>query len=359
MQADRQRNFVSDNHSGICPEAWHAMAEANSHHVDAYGRDQYTEKVCGLFREMFETECEVYFAFNGTAANSLALASICRSYHSILCHQISHVETDECAAPEFYTGGAKVLPIAGELGKLNPVGVEEAVKKRTDLHFPKAKALSLTQATEVGSVYKLNELKALKDTARELGLNIHMDGARFANAVAALSCSPREMIAQAGVDVLCFGGTKNGMSIGEVIILFNNELSQEFDFQLKQAGQLCSKMRYLSAPWLGMLQEDVWLKNAKTSNAMAQRLKIGMEEMGVEVLYPVEANSVFAKLDDRLIAGMLYRGWKFVKFIAAGGCRIMCSWDTTTEDVDAFLSDMRELLGGNEDRSGEVEIMSH
>jgi threonine aldolase len=186
-----------------------------------------------------------------------------------------------------------------------------------------------------------------------------MDGARFANAVATLNCSPREMIVQAGVDVLCFGGTKNGMGMGEVIILFNKELSQEFDFQLKQSGQLCSKMRYLSAPWLGMLQDDVWLKNAQTSNAMAQRLKVGMEGIGIEVLYPVEANSLFAKLDDRLIAGMLYRGWKFVKFIAAGGCRIMCSWDTRNEDVDAFLADLNELHGNDEDRNGEVEIMSH
>ncbi len=335
------------------------MEQANSDHVDAYGRDQYTQRVCDLFREMFETDCEVYFAFNGTAANSLALASICRSYHSLLCHQNSHVLTDECAAPEFFTGGTKVLPIAGEFGKLDPVGVEEVVKRRTDLHFPKAKALSLTQATEVGTIYKLDELKALSEVAHQWELNIHMDGARFANAVATLKCSPKELVEQAGVDVLCFGGTKNGMGMGEVIILFNKELSREFDYRLKQAGQLCSKMRYLSAPWLGMLEEDVWLKNAHLSNAMAQRLKAGMEEMGIEILYPVEANSVFAKLDDRLIAGMLFRGWNFVKFIAAGGCRIMCSWDTTHEDVEAFLTDLKELLGNDEDRTGEVKIISH
>ena len=359
MEADRQRNFVSDNHSGICPEVWQAMEMANRNHVDAYGRDQYTDEVCGLFRELFETDCDVFFAFNGTAANSLALASICRSYHSILCHGISHVETDECGCPEFFSGGAKVISIEGKQGKLIPESVREVVERRVDLHFPKAKALSLTQATEVGTIYNVDELRALGDVARETGLNIHMDGARFANAIETLKCKPKEITWEAGVDVLSFGGTKNGMGMGEVIILFNKDLSEEFDFRLKQAGQLCSKMRYLSAPWLGMLKEDVWLKNARNSNAAAQRLQVGLQGLGVELLYPVQANSVFAKLDDRLIAGMLYRGWKFVKFIAAGGCRIMCSWDTTTADVDAFLSDMGELMNSDEDRTSEVEIMSH
>ena len=335
------------------------MELANRDHVDAYGRDQYTQQVCDLLRELFETDCDVYFAFNGTAANSLALASICQSYHSILSHRISHVETDECGCPEFFTGGAKVLQIDGEDGKLNPAAIREAAQRRTDLHFPKAKALTLTQATELGTVYSVDELQAIHEAARDTGLNIHMDGARFANAIGTLQCSPKAMTWEAGVDVLSFGGTKNGMGMGEAIVIFNKELSSEFDYRLKQAGQLCSKMRYLSAPWLGMLENDVWLKNAENSNVAAQRLKAGLEELGVELLYPVQANSVFAKLSDRLIAGMLYRGWKFVKFIAAGGCRIMCSWDTTTEDVDAFLVDLKELVSNDEDRTDEVQIMSH
>ena len=359
MQVDRRRNFVSDNHSGLCPEAWLAMEEANRHHIDAYGRDQYTDKVCDLFRELFETDCEVYFAFNGTAANSLALSSICRSYHSMICHRISHVETDECGAPEFFTGGSKVIQVDGDNAKLHPSTIEALAQRRPDLHFPKVKGVSLTQATEVGTVYDPAELQALGELTNRLGLHIHMDGARFANALATLQCSPKDITWKAGVDILCFGGTKNGMAIGEVILIFNKELAHEFDYRLKQAGQLCSKMRYLSAPWLGMFEHDTWLKNARNSNAAAQRLKAGLEEMGIEILYPVQANSVFAKLDERLMAGMLYRGWKFVHFVAAGGCRIMCSWDTTTEDVDAFVKDMKELVESDEDRTDEVEIMSH
>lgn len=359
MQADRQRNFVSDNHSGVCPEVWQAMEKANHNHMDAYGRDRYTTKVCDLFREVFETDCEVFLVFNGTAANALALSSMCRSYHGILTHRLSHVETDECGAPEFFSGGAKVVSIDGEQGKVLPESVKSVVQKRPDVHFPKVNALSITQATEVGTVYNQGQLIELSELAESMNLSIHMDGARFANAVVTLDCLPKDITWKAGVDVLSFGGTKNGMAIGEAVIVFNKDLAKEFDYRLKQAGQLSSKMRYLSAPWLGMLRDDVWLNNARRSNTAAQRLKAGLTSLGLDVLFPVEANSVFAKLEDRLIAGMMYRGWKFVHFVAAGGCRIMCSWDTTTEDVDAFVADMKELVNSDEDRTGEVEIMRH
>ena len=186
-----------------------------------------------------------------------------------------------------------------------------------------------------------------------------MDGTRFANALATLQCSPKEISWQAGVDVLCLGGTKNGLAFGEALLFFNRDLAREFEFRLKQSGQLNSKMRFVSAPWVAMLEGYRWIKNAQSANAAAQALSRGLDGLGINLLYPVEGNSVFAQLSDRLAAGMLYRGWKFYEFIAAGGYRLMCSWDTTTKDVEAFISDMRELVESSEDRTSEVEILRH
>src|SRR4051812_2694643 len=179
-----RRQFASDNYSGICPEAWQSLEEANRGHARSYGDDIYTARAADLIRALFETDCEVFFAFNGTAANSLALASLCQSYHSILCHEFAHIETDECGAPEFFSNGAKILPLAGAEGKLHPDAIRHALTRRSDVHFPKPRVVSLTQSTEMGTVYDLNELEQLAQTAREFDLAIHMDGARFANAVA-------------------------------------------------------------------------------------------------------------------------------------------------------------------------------
>src|SRR5882762_11864710 len=201
-KAARIRHFASDNYSGICPEAFAAMGEANQQHEVSYGDDTWTEKASDLIREVFEADCEVFFVFNGTSANSLSLASLCQSYHSILCHEMAHVEVAECGAPEFFANGTKVLLLPGQGGKIEPQAIERAVNKRTDIHYPKPRALSLTQATEVGSVYSLDELRALTETARRLNLRVQMDGARFANAVAALGISPGEMTWKSGVAVL-------------------------------------------------------------------------------------------------------------------------------------------------------------
>src|SRR5947199_862021 len=206
----RRRQFASDNYAGICPEAFAAMTEANEGHEISYGDDSWTDKASNLIRDVFETNCEVFFVFNGTSANSLSLASLCQSYHSILCHELAHVEVAECGAPEFFANGTKVLLLEGADGKIEPKAIERAVNKRTDLHYPKPRALSLTQATEVGTIYSLDELRALTDVARKFQLRVQMDGARFANAVAALGVTPKEITWRSGVDVLCFGGTKNG-----------------------------------------------------------------------------------------------------------------------------------------------------
>lgn len=346
-QTPRARHFASDNYAGICPEALQALLEANEGHEVSYGDDSWTEKASNLLREVFETDCEVFFVFNGTSANSLSLASLCQSYHSILCHEMAHVEGSECGAPEFFANGTKVLLLPGENGKIDPKSIEKAVNKRTDIHYPKPKALSLTQATEVGTVYSLDELAELAEVARHFHLRVQMDGARFANAVVSLGVTPKELTWEAGVDVLCFGGTKNGLAVGEAVVFFNRELAREFDYRCKQGGQLASKMRFLSAPWVGMLQDGAWLRHAKHSNAMAKRLEAALRPLPkVQVSYPVESNAVFANIPAALVEAMHQRGWKF--YTNVGGwedSRLMCSWDTIAEDVDAFGADLRALTG--------------
>jgi len=342
----RPRHFASDNYSGICPEAWTAMTEANHGHEVSYGNDNWTQKAADLLREVFEKDCEVFFVFNGTAANSLSLASLCQSYHSVLCHELAHIETSECGAPEFFANGSKILTLPGTNGKVLCADVEHAVNRRSDLHYPKPRVLSLTQATEVGTVYSPQEIGALATTARRLGLRVHMDGARFANAVAALGVKPKEITWQAGVDVLCFGGSKNGIALGECIVFFNRELAAEFEYRCKQGGHLASKMRFLSAPWVGMLRDGAWLRHAAQGNAMAKRLEAGLRQLpGVKIGYPVESNSVFARIPEAARAGLDARGWKYYTgVITPDESRLMCSWDTTAEDVDAFVADLGEIL---------------
>ncbi len=339
-----RRQFASDNYAGVCPEAWAAMTEANAGHEVSYGDDSWTARAADLIRDVFETNCEVFFVFNGTSANSLSLASLCQSYHSILCHEIAHVEVSECGAPEFFANGTKVLLLPGADGKIDPAAIERAVNKRTDIHYPKPRGLSLTQATEVGTVYSVDELKALWGVARQFGLRIHMDGARFANAVVALGVKPKEITWQAGVDVLSFGGTKNGIAVGEAVVFFNHDLAQEFDYRCKQGGQLASKMRFLSAPWVGMLQDGAWLRHAQHANGMARRLGAAMRGLPrIQIAFPVQTNAVFATIPDDLVQGMYRRGWKFYVNVGVDYARLMCSWDTTEGDVDAFAADLREL----------------
>ena len=269
--------FASDNTAGICPEAWAALAAANRGRLPSYGNDEWTVRACDLLRGVFETDCEVYFVFNGTAANSLALASLCQSYHSIVCHEYAHVETDECGAPEFFSNGTKILVAGGPAGKLDPAQVEHVILKRTDIHYPKPRVLSLTQSTEWGTVYSVDELRTLTDLARRHGLAVHMDGARFANAAAALAgrggIKPADFTWRAGVDVLCFGGTKNGMNTSEAVVFFNKQLAREFDYRCKQAGQLASKMRFLSAQWVGLLQDGAWLRHAAHANRLTRKTR--------------------------------------------------------------------------------------
>ena len=348
VSAPRQRlQFASDNAAGICPEAWASLQAANAGHTPAYGEDEWTERACNLLREIFEIDCQVFFVYNGTAANSLALAAMCESYHSIICHQEAHLETDECGGPEFFSNGTKVLLVGGEDGKIDLDRVRHTVERRTDVHYPKPRVLSITQATEMGTVYSAAELDAVSETARRLGLRLHMDGARFANAVAALGVSPKEITWKVGVEVLCFGGTKNGMPVGDAIVFFDRQLAEDFAYRCKQAGQLHSKMRFIAAPWIGLLEGGAWLEHARHANACALRLASGLREVeGVEILAPTQANAVFAQLPGVVREGLRERGWQFYTFIGAGGARFMCSWQTVEEDIEGLLRDVQELSSG-------------
>ncbi len=330
----------------MCPESWAALQQANRDHVPGYGDDAWTERARALIRQVFETDCDVHFVFNGTAANSLALSALCRSHHAVLCHQTAHIETDECAAPEFFSGGARVIALPGEQGKLAAPSIEAFVQTgRGDVHSSRPQAVSLTQATESGTVYSVEQVRAIGGVCRNLGLHLHMDGARFANAVVALGVAPRELTWQAGVDVLCFGATKNGAAVGEAVVFFNRELAREFDYKCKQAGQLASKMRFLSAPWVGLLQDGAWLRHAAHANRMAEVLEASLRALrGVEILFPRQANSVFVRLPSAVAEALRGRGWKFYDFVAQGGARLMCSWDTTEDDITHLTNDLRVAL---------------
>ncbi|MHB8057620.1 MAG: threonine aldolase family protein [Desulfuromonadaceae bacterium] len=326
--------FASDNYAGVCPEAMKAMQEANGGFVSSYGDDLWTERACQHLRQVFETDCQVFFVFNGTAANSLALASLCRSYHSVVCHELAHVETDECGAPEFFSNGTKLLHVNGPGGKLDLTEVERTITRRSDIHYPRPKVLSLTQVTEVGTVYTPGEILAASELAKRYGMRVHMDGARFANAVVSLDVAPAEITWRAGVDVLCLGGAKNGMAIGEAVVFFDRELANEFDYRCKQAGQLASKMRFISAPWVGMLEGGAWLRNARHANTCAALLEKNLAVInGVRVMYPRQGNSVFVEMPETVAAILRAAGWNFYSFIGSGGARFMCSWQTTELDV--------------------------
>ena len=345
MSPDAGRHeFASDNTAAICPEAWEALKEANAGGAPSYGDDRWTARVRDRVREIFEADCDVYFVFNGTAANALALAQVCQSFHGVICHEHAHIQTDECGAPEFFTKGSKLLLIGGPDGKIEIGQAEAVVARQNEPHSHKPRAISIAQATEFGTVYTRNEIAAIADFARTRELFLHIDGARFANAIASLNCAPKAITWEVGVDVLCFGGTKNGTAAGELVIFFKKEISREFDYRVKQAGQLGSKMRFLAAPWLGLLTNDVWLRNAqhanRTAGHLAQRLR---NEAKIDIVFPVDANAVFARMNEQLVRDLHARGWHFYKFVEPDVYRLMCSWSTTEATISDFITDVLSL----------------
>ncbi|MGE0697876.1 MAG: low specificity L-threonine aldolase [Hyphomicrobiaceae bacterium] len=337
------QQLASDNQAGICPEALAALLAANSEgHEPSYGDDRWTAELKARIRTVLEApRAEAFLVFNGTSANALTLAQLCRPFEATICHALSHIETDEAAAPEFFSGGAKLLTADTPGGKLTPEAVERLARRYEGFHHVKARALSLTQSTELGTVYTPAELRALAATARRHGLQVHMDGARLANAVASLGCRPAEIVTAAGVDVLSFGATKNGLAVGELIVFLDPTLADAFAWRVKQGGQLASKMRFLAAPWCALLADDVWLRNARHANLMARRLRDGIAAIrGVSLMQPVEANAVFADIPVAAQAAVRAKGWRFYTFLGETGCRLMCAWDTEPGTIDRFCADL-------------------
>jgi threonine aldolase len=343
---EHRRQFASDNNAGFCPEVLEALRSLNPGHVVGYGSDEITAKAKERFRALFETDCEVFFVFNGTAANGLAIGNYCSRHHSVLCHAHSHVQSDECNAVGFLNQGVRIVPVDGPGGKITTKHLEKALCGRRDVHASLPRVLSLTNITELGTLYRPSEIAELAQFARSNHLVVHMDGARFANAVATAGCTPADLTWKAGVDVLVFGGTKNGLAFGEAVVFFSREDSSEFMYRMKQSGQLASKMRLLAAQWLGILNDGKWLEYARHSNAMAERLYSQLRQVAaVELLFPREGNAVFAKIPDHAVARMYEEGWRFYTHVGPGSAaRLMCAWDTAEEDVDQFVLDLRNAL---------------
>ena len=342
MRAETIRyDFASDNTAAICPEAWIALEQANANYAPAYGDDEWTAAVCGRIREIFEVDCDVYFVFTGTAANALGLGQVCQPFHGVICHERAHIQTDEGGATEFYARGARLFLTKTYNGKIDLGEAEKLVAQQVELHGHIMRAISIAQATELGTVYTPDEVAAIGDFTRTHQMLLHMDGARFANAVAFLGCAPKTITWKAGVDILSFGGTKNGLAAGELVVFFDKKLSRDFQYRVKQAGHLGSKMRFLAAPWLGLLNRDVWLRNARHANEAARELaKRLRNEAGLENVFPVESNAVFVRMNDELVRGLNTRGWRFYKFMEPDIYRLMCSWSTNTGEISMLVGDL-------------------
>jgi len=340
------RSFASDNNAGIHPEILKAIALANHGHVVGYGADSYTEAMVEKFRNHFGADAEVFLVFNGTGANVLSLQALTRSYHAVLCAASAHIYTDECGAPE-KGAGCKLIPLPTTNGKLTVETVRRAYHGIGDEHHVQPKVIAITQATEVGTVYQPAEIQALATFAHEHDLYLHVDGARVANAAAALGQTLRQATRDLGVDVLSFGGTKNGLMGGEAVVFFRPKLAADFLFLRKQSMQLASKMRFISAQLGALLTNDLWLANARHSNCMAKLLEKEVSQIPqVRIVYPVEANGVFAQIPSESIPKIQDRYFFYVWNEAESVVRWMCSFDTTEEDVRDFARFVRTAMSG-------------
>ena len=343
-----KRGFGSDNHSGVSPEVLKAIANANVEHELAYGDDAYCERVKARFRRIFGEQASVYFVFNGTGANVLNIDAMCRSHHAVVCAETAHINVDECGAPQRIVG-CRLLTVATPDGKLTPELVKSQLHGFGFEHHSQPRAISITQSTELGTLYTLDEIRNLATLAHQYNMYLHMDGARLANAAVALGCTFKEMTTDLGVDCLSFGGTKNGLLMGESAVILNPELDRDMKYRRKQMGQLCSKMRYMAVQFEAYLddagKEPLWMRNAKHSNRMAQLLYRELQSLdGVKVMYPVQVNSVFVQLP-REIWTALQREYFFYDWDeAANVVRWMCSFDTTEADIKGFVESLRRLL---------------
>ena len=335
-------NFASDNVTGVSPEIMAALSAVNEGTVKSYGEDEYTQRLETQFNELFEREVTIFPVATGSAANALALSVMTPPYGAIYCHAESHINVDECGAPEFYTGGAKLVTLSGSDGKIHAADLA-AVLNRSGagvVHHVQPAVVSITQASEAGTVYSLDEIHAIAQVTKAHNLYLHMDGARFANAVAYLGCSPAEITWRAGVDVLAFGATKNGAMAAEAVVFFNQSLANTFGYRRKRSGHLFSKMRFLSAQLAAYLKEDLWLRNATHANRMATTLAQGLVTLpGVKLRYPVEANEIFIQLPEGAIANLLAQGFQFYRWEGESSTtvRLVTAFNTKEDDVTAFI----------------------
>jgi len=338
------RSFASDNNAGIHPEVLKAISAANQGHVVGYGDDLYTHSAVQKFKQHFGRDIDVFIVFNGTAANCLSLMALTDSYHAVMCTEAAHIYTDECGAPEKFTG-CKLTPIPAPDGKLTVESVRHAYRGIGDQHHVQPRVISITQATEMGTVYTPEEIMALARFAHDRDMFLHMDGARIANAAASLGLNLRQATSDLGVDALSFGGTKNGLMGAEAVVFFDKKLSRNFHYLRKQGMQLASKMRFISAQLDTLLSNDLWLKNAQHANRMARLLRREISKIPqVKIVYKVEANGVFARIPKHAIAKLQKRYFFYVWNEEQSVVRWMCSFDTTEEDVTQFAKFIAESV---------------
>ena len=340
------RGFASDNNAGVHPEVMDAIVRANQGHVIAYGDDPYTRSAIAKFEEYFGSGISVFFTFNGTGANVLGLQALNRPYHAVLCSDYAHIYTDECGAPEKHTG-CKLIPLAHQDGKITLEQVRHAYHGIGDQHHVQVRVISITQSTEMGTVYQPEEIRGLAQFAHEHEMFLHMDGARIANAAVTLGQTLRQATRDLGVDVLSFGGTKNGIMGGEAVVFFDPEVASDFLFLRKQGMQLNSKMRFVSAQFEALLTNDLWKRGAEHANRMAKLLEVELRKVPqVRIVWPVESNGVFAQIPRPAIEGIKERYFFYPWIEEECIVRWMCSFDTTEEDVREFVKVVAEAVKG-------------
>ena len=341
-----KRGFASDNNSGIHPEILNAISAANEGHAVGYGGDEITEKAIKRFKQEFGEQTDIYFVFNGTGANVLSLSTLTRSFHSVICAETAHIQVDECGAPEKFTG-CKLLPVEVTRGKISPEGIAKYLHGFNFEHHSQPKIISISQVTELGTVYSVEEIKAITTLAHEYGLFVHMDGARLANAAVALDLPFRAFTVDAGIDVLSFGGTKNGMMMGEAVLFFNPELSEDAKYIRKQSMQLYSKMRFVSAQFLAYFENDLWKRNATHSNRMAQLLEQEVKKIpAIQLTQEVDANGVFAIVPPEIIPQLQEKYFFYMWDEHRSEVRWMTSFDTEEEDIFQFAALIKSLMPG-------------
>lgn len=338
------RGFASDNNSGIHPEVLNAMATGNEGHAVGYGGDVVTQQAIQLFKKEFGEQTEVFFVFNGTGANVLSLSTLTHSFDAVICAETAHIQTDECGAPEKFTG-CKLLPVSTKNGKITPEGIKFYLHGFDFEHHSQPRVISISQVTELGTVYTVDELKAITTLAHEYGMFVHMDGARLANAAVALGLPFRAFTIDAGIDVLSFGGTKNGMMLGEAVLFFHPELTKNTKYIRKQSMQLFSKMRFVSAQFLAYLNNDLWKRNAEHSNRMAQLLAREVSQIpAIQITQEVQANGVFAIVPPEIIPKLQEKYFFYMWDEHRNEVRWMTSFDTTEDDIHNFVALIKSLV---------------